>query len=279
MSKIYEVRSTSRGDSKTHFWGARNSRVEAEVLLLEKSTGAKKEWADSYHARWWIEEIDTAGMFEIPSLPPPRERFTTKVTVEESSAGTWNTLHVEVSDCNGHTIASYERNYPNMYQTFEPFRQGSKMLALISPNYTATSVMDLDSGKIIASEIPNEMGFCPAGFYVPDWWDINDDSILPGSGYWDEDSEQPKGDFGFVWGCIWGDDSTWKVQYLDLSQVQKGRLVRDERFGYVELATNYKLDPKDFINCVFDGGKCKVTFSTLASFDLDSGAHEVQGLK
>jgi hypothetical protein len=34
-----------------------------------------------------------------------------------------------------------------------------------------------------------------------------------------------------------GDDSSWKVQYLDLSRVQQGVVRRDERFGYLELAT------------------------------------------
>jgi len=26
------------------------------------------------------------------------------------------------------------------------------------------------------------------------------------------------GAFGFIWGCVWGDDASWKVQYLDLSR-------------------------------------------------------------
>lgn len=41
--------------------------------------------------------------------------------------------------------------------------------------------------------------------------------------------------FGFVAGCIWGDDSSWKIQYLDLSQADSGIVKRDERFGYIAL--------------------------------------------
>jgi hypothetical protein len=46
------------------------------------------------------------------------------------------------------------------------------------------------------------------------------------------------GRFGFVAGCIWGDDSNWKVQYLDLSEVSKGVLVRRESFGYLPMPHN-----------------------------------------
>lgn len=271
MSKIYEVRSIAKNDNKTHYWGACYSRPEAEELLASKTVGEKKEWADRYHNRWWVEEIDTTGMFEIPTLPAPRDRFSTTETTIKSTDGTWDTLKVDVHDSSGQILSSYQRNHPRLYRTFEPFRQGSRMLALISQDYTSTSVMDLETGEIIASEMPDETGFCPAGFYVPDWWDINDGSILPGSHYWDSDNEEPKGNFGIVWGCIWGDDGSWKVQYLDLAQVQSGKLTRDERFGYVELATNPKLDPKDFIECNFRDGKSRVTFSVLSTYDLNTG--------
>lgn len=278
MTKIYELRSTSLSDGNTHYWGAKDSKVEAESLLREKTTGDKKAWADEYHARWWIEEIDTTGMFEIPSRPAPRERFVTKCGVIKSPPN-WDTLHVSILDTGRRVIAEYHRNYWSMYRTFEPFRQGSRMLALVSPDYTATSVMDLDTGKIIASETPRSEGFCPVGFYVPDWWDINDGSTLPGSKYWSDDCEEPRGDFGFVWGCQWGDDSSWKVQFLDLSQVQQGKIVRDDRFGYVELATNEKLNPKDFIDCHFDEGKRTVEFSILARFDMATGKREQNELE
>lgn len=42
--------------------------------------------------------------------------------------------------------------------------------------------------------------------------------------------------WGFVAGCVWGDDSGgWKVEFLDLSKAAEGILVRDSRFGYVQL--------------------------------------------
>ena len=41
--------------------------------------------------------------------------------------------------------------------------------------------------------------------------------------------------FGFVAGCHWGDDTSWKIQYLDLSEAEKGIVKRDARFGYIAL--------------------------------------------
>lgn len=76
----------------------------------------------------------------------------------------------------------------------------------------------------------------------------------------------------FVWGCIWGDDSSWKVQYLDLSDVPKGEIRREERFGYVKLATSPDGPAKDFIRCWRWQRRDAVEFSVPTMFDLASGA-------
>ncbi len=125
-----------------------------------------------------------------------------------------------------------------MLHTFEPFRQGNREFALVSLRYTATAVLDLATGRVIAEELESSAGFCPVGFYVPDWWDLHDGLIIPGSEYWNTDREWLSGELGFVWGCVWGDDSSWKVQHLDLTGIQSAEIRRDERFGYVELATD-----------------------------------------
>lgn len=278
LSKIFEVRSVSH-NGKIHSWGARYTRAEAEQRLIERFTGPQQQWAERYHKKWWIEEIDTTGLFVIPSAPAPRERYATRVSRVETEEGTWNTLRVDVLQRSGTVVTSYTRNHPELYRTFEPFRQGERMLALVSPDYTASSVIDLTTGDVIAREEPHPGGVCPAGFYVPDWWDLNDGSILPGSMYWNEDREAPAGGFGFVWGCTWGDDSSWKVQYLDLSEVQDGILRRDDRFGYVELATNPKLEPHEFIHCSVRDGKWTVRFSVLSEFDLRSGKRDPNELE
>jgi hypothetical protein len=70
-------------------------------------------------------------------------------------------------------VCEYERDY-GLLATFEPFRQGGREFALISPHYTGTSVLDLATGQVIAAEPDSSSGFCPVGFYVPDWWDLHD---------------------------------------------------------------------------------------------------------
>lgn len=81
-------------------------------------------------------------------------------------------------------------------------------------------------------------------------------------------------DFGFMAGCIWGDESSWKIQYLDLSKVEKGILVREERFGYVELLEDMTL--KDAIRLsgyIEESGNYKmfVQIKTMQTFHLETG--------
>lgn len=264
--RIYEVRA-ERADGRVHAFGARRSRQAAEELLREltervAAVGGRNE-------RYWVEEIDTTNLWSIPPRPMPRDRYTTRVTTT-TVPGEWTKVHVDVLD--GDTlVAGYDRNY-SMLRTFEPFRQGDGDFALISTDYTATAVMNLDTGAVVAAEEPAPGGFCPVGFYVPDWWDVHDGSRLPGSMHWQgADDEWPVGDFGFVWGCVWGDDSSWKVQYLDLSSIRDGVIRRDDRFGYLKLATDTKLEPQDFIRCSSYEGERRVEFYVERGFGLATG--------
>lgn len=281
MPVIYDVVGVWEGDdpsrepgSRTRSFGARRTRAEAEALLsMQQERYANTEWS------FRIEEVETGGLFEIPPRPTPRERFSVRVSSREQPPGTWPQVSVEVVD-GDRVVGSYARNYA-MLRTFEPFRQGDLHFALISPAYTATSVMDLQTGEIIAGEEPGAGGFCPVGFYVPDWWDVHEraaeEGILPGSLNWTPDHEWPTGDFGFVWGCHWGDDSSWKVQYLDLSSVQQGELRREERFGYTILETGERegqevwTDPREFIRLWSDDGDLVVHFRSWQNFHVATG--------
>jgi hypothetical protein len=69
MGTIFEVRGEGHSDSKLISYGARRTRTEAEELLKESRTrvaavGGKVD-------RWWIEEVDTTGLFEIPPVQLP----------------------------------------------------------------------------------------------------------------------------------------------------------------------------------------------------------------
>src|SRR5215469_5127062 len=148
-SRIYEVRAEYAKGNRVSALGTRRTRPEAEVLLATSIRRA--EAGGIKYERYWIEEIDTTGLWQPPPETKPRDRYTTRVTTV-SPPRSWKKVHVDVLE--GETvIASYERNYA-MLQTFEPFRQGDRYLALISTNYTATSVMDVATGQVIAAEEP-----------------------------------------------------------------------------------------------------------------------------
>ena len=239
--------------------------------------------------------------------------YTARVIKElENSPGTWDCLEVGVFKVDGETetqIGSYKRNYPDLYSTFFHFRKGEKDYALYSPDYTVTRILELPACKDIGGEEPATMGFCPTEFFVPsyierEYLDLKDEvhryrvnepsqkELLSESTKWhplDDKTgqrtvvEKPSypitpvlfHPFGFVAGCIWGDDSSWKIQFLDLSEVDKGVIKRDERFGYIELARELSLKKGVRLNTpdYRPGGKqsAEVTFSIDRRFTLDSG--------
>jgi hypothetical protein len=69
QQRIYEVRAEGK-DGQVCGFGARRSRSEGEALLEEcarRYRGAKG-WR-----RWWLEEIDTTGLWQSPPAPKPRD--------------------------------------------------------------------------------------------------------------------------------------------------------------------------------------------------------------
>lgn len=290
---VYRIYGVHEGREQDIVFGTFRTLTEAEgeiaKLHLREMNG--RNWAEQFHNHGFvIREITVETDFEFPPRPKPRDRYFVRGTPKQHGPGKWNSAIVEVfrrgsAGDEPHKVCEYERNY-GLLGTFEPFRQGNREFALISRDYTATSVLDLSTGVVIAEETPSEMGFCPVGFYVPDWWDLHDESIIPGSAHWSEDLEWPSGEFGFVWGCVWGDDSSWKVQHLDLTEIQSGVIRRTERFGYVELATDgyqspcFNPDttlsargsvPPSFIRVRRWKGDTNVTFKVEMRFDFASG--------
>jgi len=165
-----------------------------------------------------------------------------------------------------------------MMKTFEPFRQFKDNVwhdyALISTQYTRFEVVDLEIGKIVATEayptytqemydwlsnrgskptkeVGEEMpgsGFCPVEFKVFNWHErFNEDSLTKkwtprnSSGeqwfYNEKEFYSYAGHWAIYSGCVWGDDSGgWKVRYIDLSRISEGIVTSEERFGYIQLA-------------------------------------------
>lgn len=162
-------------------------------------------------------------------------------------AGYWNYVLVEIFE-NDIKIGEYVREYPGSCETtFFPFKKDGKWYALYSSDYTLTRVMSLPDCKDVCGEVDLEndgCGFCPVDFYVPSYIimrDLKNDKGEITPYIVDEPDEINNMDellyfpFGFVSGCHWGDDSSMKIQFLDLSNIPN-ELKRDERFGYAEQA-------------------------------------------
>jgi len=290
---VHRVYGVHEGREQDQSFGAFRTIAEAEVVIAKMLCWEMNggNWAKQYHNRGFvIRQAVVETDFEIPPRPKPRDRYFVQAKPQDCGPGIIAGSVVEVfrrsdSGSEPEKVCEYERNY-DLLQTFEPFRQGGREFALISLQYTGTSVLDLATGDVIAEESASDLGFCPVGFYVPDWWDLHRGTTIPGSEHWGADYEWPCGEFGFVWGCVWGDDSSWKVQYLDLSGIQSGLIRREERFGYVELATDgYRSpcfdpqavapprgnDPPPFIKLKRNHGKTDITFAVELQFDFVSG--------
>ena len=217
---------------------------------------------------------------------------------------------------NEEQIGEYERNYGVFYDTFFPFHLNGKDLALYSPDYTVTRIMELPSCADLGGEEPSDMGFCPVEYFVPNYFDqelvheSNNEALDPrhvsvtrvnnpdasavgertsAHEYKNLNSGQECTDiltcrpltpiiyypFGFVAGCIWGDDSRWKIQFLDLSEADNGVVKREERFGYIMLPPDLKLrDAIDMSGYAYDTNDETargIDIQIKQTFDLKTG--------
>lgn len=170
--------------------------------------------------------------------------------------GEWNSLNVSIfqgenpEDPNKTKIGEYKRNYPRLFKTFHPFTKEGQDYALYSRDYTETRVMKLPECEDIGGEESDGWGFCPTEYHIP--------QDLEEEGY----TLNKDKNWGLIAGCYWGDDSSYKVQFLDLSRVSEGILKRDDRFGYVEIPE--ELDLKDSIGifCVEGDGDALIQIAS-----------------
>lgn len=216
-------------------------------------------------------------------------------TIPSSQKGVWHNQLIGVFGITEgnekEQVGEYERNYPEFYHTFYPFKIKDEWLALYSPIYNISRLMSLPGCKDIGGETSQEKGFCPVDFYVPRYrigsllikgkkesiyleeHSIEDPAELsaPGVNY----SEILYYAFGFVAGCQWGDDMSWKVQYLDLRAADQGILKREEKFGRLELPKGIKTFSekessrlRDYIYIDQDGDLINLEIARVERFQL-----------
>lgn len=137
----------------------------------------------------------------------------------------------------GKKIGEYERNYSSLFNTFVPFKQGDKWYALYSKEYDETRVMELPSCRDLGGEGSE---FCPVEYYVPTLADMQMGRKHKDE-EWNKQFKAVEGKFGFVSGCVWGDDNYWKIAYMNLEKANEGKIKIDFRFGYIQQPPKYSL--------------------------------------
>lgn len=173
---------------------------------------------------------------------------------QPSKPGCWDIVNVEVF-FGGNPIGSYTRTLPSFVkETFFPFKQEGEWYVLYSSDYTATRVAKVTEEKFEdwCGEDASSFGFCPVEFYVPKYKTLEEKGTtveMFDNEYYDNYQDylelgQEEGvdylgetycDYGFLSGCVWGDDSSMKLRFIDLSNIESKELKIEQRFGYFEL--------------------------------------------
>lgn len=191
-------------------------------------------------------------------------KYYTRTSEIETSKGQWSCLKVEIlqdleDGSKPKLIGSYNRNYHGLYKTFFPFQKGDKWYALYSKDYEETRVMELPSCDDLGGESSE---FCPVEYYVPSYEDMaskedNDD--------WNDQYKEVAGTFGFVSGCYWGDDNSWKICYLDLTDLRNIKI--EFKFGYIKQPNNLTLKECIDLEDYAPSSKYNQTSINIAHYD------------
>jgi len=249
-------------------------------------------------------EICDTGIdaFECGALEGPAPYYAAVINKIDNGKGYWNYLDIGIFERGQNPpdpevdkkIGEYKRNYSALYRTFHPFKLKNKWYALYSKNYTSTRIMSLPECIDIGGEKDEAFGFCPVDYFVPglnyleswhgdpscqrfgrenkvDWTNTKctcDMAKYPFKDY--SEWHFPDRIHGFVAGCVWGDDNSWKIEYLDLSHADEGIIKRDARFGYIELPPELRLNQAIELDVDDeDGSVYNIRIDVQKHFDID----------
>lgn len=136
--------------------------------------------------------------------------------------------------------------------------------------------------KYKAGDDYSASGFCTAEFHVPDIYDIltdeSDKEQLEqaveeerDAAFWNDwlDNFLDRRSFAFTAGCVWGDDWSYKVNTIDLRNVLDGKVVEDEKFGYLVLQGELK---NVYDKRYFDDDDCvRLDLNVPVTFEMEDG--------
>jgi hypothetical protein len=200
-----------------------------------------------YHAEELL-PMQTRTLYERSYPGTPFSIIGTPFPGDKPSHWTTSVVHIYRE---GRLIGGYRRLYSSFgAETFAPFQWKGAWYALYSANYTCTRVLLLREDRIEdwCGEESSPGGFCPTEYYAPQGFPDERESLDAG---WTFDNCRDFREYGqflkeagesqaaiqfpgfaFLSGCVWGDDSDWKLRYIDYSGIEEKRLIVDDRFGY-----------------------------------------------
>lgn len=204
--------------------------------------------------------------------------------VVEGRPGTWRTIDCQlIHRDTGYTVHSWTYMYSSesaVWNTVHPFEHQGRWYVTYSSAYTRLSVFNITDQYEAWTDEGGAGGFCPVAVAIP--WkhtDVRPEhershnltmwSWLPriGDQYeGDASFRASAADFGFYSGCIWGDDSSWKLRYLDFSRLSEGIVVASDAFGYIPLPTSMTIQDCVELDYVEEDEDRKVFALAVRSF-------------
>lgn len=200
---------------------------------------------------------------------------------------------------NNEILGGFTRDYSSFAaEIFKPFYWEGQWYATYSHSYTTLRVMRINENSIEdwcgEPEDKEGFGFCPVEVVLPlaykgkcqgymnHFWlhsfDSEEEAIahkrrfgeityLDAKEQHTQVSDVPYFmGVGIYSGCIWGDDSNWKIRYIDYRKVAQKEVLIKEAFSYVEQPIDRKL--ADCIQCMQYNGKC-FSLITMSDYDID----------
>lgn len=164
--------------------------------------------------------------------------YSIKTTEIKKGEGYWSYILCEIYK-GEEKIGEYTRHYPSFSkETFFAFTFKGKDYALFSANYTQIQLMSLPDCKEIKLKeecIKQMANFCPTEIYVPIWSDTKYDfkgeekHIQQWINTLKKENDNYEYEYGYchlglATGCIWGDDSSWKLMLIDLRKIDEGEI-------------------------------------------------------
>lgn len=159
--------------------------------------------------------------------------YTIKTSKIDNGKSHWNSTLCEIYK-GEEKIGEYKRTYyAYSEKTFYPFTFNGNDYALYSENYTQIQLMSLPDCKeiILKEDCKKQMAnFCPTELYVPICAKIKyeDGRIIQ---YWinNLDDKEDGEEYEYLHiasalGCVWGDDSSWKLMLIDLRKIEEGEI-------------------------------------------------------